>query len=697
MKINRFKILLITIVALLPVRMMADKADDEEIKDCCMSMLARFTEYAQSIYTDGAKNSEGTATGFFKANSAGQSNEDGVRTNADMAMICAFVYQYGQRHEAILPEGVTYRNLRKMAINAIRYAYSTHKANRLLTCSDGKYWGTVWESSLWNESIAIASFLLKDELTKKDWEWIEKEIVMEADYDLGRTVPTGYKGDTKAEENGWETNVLAAACSLFPRHERASAWYNKMREFAFNCYTIGADSISTVPVDGIEARKWYRGQNLYDDFTLQNHNYFHTSYQNVVIQELCESIIILKLFGGHFPVSETLYWHQQDVFDKVLKYLALPDGELAMPNGNDWSMLLYDQLPAYASMATIFKDADALMLEKEALRNTGKRQQTTTDGAWMLNADIGHRRMGVTGHRVMMTYLLHDIFGTDSIKATRWRDFAWKYRGSKLFSSQNIMRMMTPRYFFCFSSSEGLKNNSGIFIPFLRDNENILLPYKKNGTGSLMGYINDKKMKQRKDTEFNTENSTVKLFLISEDETLQQDVTITRSGEFAISVQIATTALEDITIDSNKTGLVALSLDPFTREKRAIYYEINGQITCDSIDGNDLKTMQSKWINIDDELGVIDISADSHYKKSRKEKYKNVIQHDSYGMAIGEKELVNSIGTAKIYPFFGSKGISLKKNDTMLNAFTIVSQQKAKVTKLTSNLHTEGLGKIDFK
>ena len=29
---------------------------------------------------------------------------------------------------------------------------------------------------------------------------------------------------------------------------------------------------------------------------------------------------------------------------EVLNWLALADGELAMPNGNDWSLFLYDQI-----------------------------------------------------------------------------------------------------------------------------------------------------------------------------------------------------------------------------------------------------------------------------------------------------------------------------------------------------------------
>ena len=47
--------------------------------------------------------------------------------------------------------------------------------------------------------------------------------------------------------------------------------------------------------------------------------------------------------------------------DEVLCRLALADGELAMPNGNDWSMFLYDQITSYTTAACFLRDPNALM------------------------------------------------------------------------------------------------------------------------------------------------------------------------------------------------------------------------------------------------------------------------------------------------------------------------------------------------
>ncbi len=74
-----------------------------------------------------------------------------------------------------------------------------------------------------------------------------------------------------------------------------------------------------------------------------------------------------------------------------------------MPNGNDWSLFLFDQITSYTTNACFLNDPDALMLENLAYKNIKARRTTTSDGSLLLRSDIGARRMGVEAHRVMMT------------------------------------------------------------------------------------------------------------------------------------------------------------------------------------------------------------------------------------------------------------------------------------------------------
>ena len=173
---------------------------------------------------------------------------------------------------------------------------------------------------------------------------------------------------------------------------------------------------------------------------------------------------------------------------EVLNWLALADGELAMPNGNDWSLFLFDQITSYSTMACFLRDADALMLENMAYKYIKARQSTTTDGSWLLNADVGARRMGVQAHRVMMTWLMHEVMPTADLVPTKWNEFNGRHATAKVFETQNIVRASTDNRFTCFSWSRGLNSYTGYIAANSPDKNKIVVPYRANNTGNLLGW-----------------------------------------------------------------------------------------------------------------------------------------------------------------------------------------------------------------
>lgn len=622
-----------------------DYLGEDGIQQTSIEMLAKFMQYAKNIYTTAGTNSQGTSVGYFKANEAGRNSEDGVRTNVDLAMLSAFVYQYGQKHGVSLPNGMTYQNVLDMALGAIRWAYSTHRSTQLKTCTNNAYWGTsgstyVWESSLWTESLGFATWLLKDKLTANDLLYIKKVICAEADYELTRNVPTAYAGDTKAEENGWETNVLAIACALYPDEANADAWYAKMQSFAFNCYSMLSDANDETLVDGKPAREWYVGQNLYDDYTLQNHNYFHTSYQNVVIQELCESYLVLKCMqqNNKYPLSETLLWNQKPMFDAVLKDLALADGELAMPTGNDWSMFLYDQLPAFAAMATIFQDNEALMLENLALKYTQARQSTTSDGSWMLNSDIGPRRMGVTGHRVMMTYLFHEYFSVGNAQPSTWDDFVQAHYSTKYFETQNLVRSLTKDRFTAFYWNDGLKRYSGEIVPNSVDKNKIMVPFVTHNTGNILGTYSkaDNTASVKGNYSLYPDGYAMNGSLLVGGSIPRSFVLYSTPGNAFILLD-ALKANSATSVSSEQVGMMGISVDPFTKEKRTLYTAQGSTQT----NGSSYSTWNTNWVNIDNQVGIVSVKEGTNT------------------VAFGDRSLNSSIYTAKIYPSYSASNSSV--------------------------------------
>ena len=641
-----------------------DFVSEAEMKDDILQMLADFSLWMKNDFQPcAAPNSIGEVCGCFRGENTMANDERGVRPNADLSMICAFLTKYA-KDKVTLPAGVTWTDLEDMAMQSLVFAYSTHKANKLKVCSGNNYWGSTstsdytWESSLWAMSVAYSAYFQWDKLTAEQKGYIYALLKAECNYELGRSIPTGYASDSKAEENGWEADVLAATLGLFPDDELAPKWFARLREFAINSYSHYADATDQTVIDpeydGTTVAQLYRGKNLYDDYTLQNHNLFHTSYQNVVMQELGEAALALKMFqlgttGTEKWKTNALMHNNQEVMDEVLNWLALADGELAMPNGNDWSLFLFDQITSYATMACFLRDADALMLENMAYKYIKARQQSTTDGSWLLNADVGARRMGVQAHRVMMTWLMHEVMSTADLTPTKWIDFNERYADAKVFGTQNIVRAATDDRFTCFSWSTGLQSYTGYIASNSPDKNKIIVPYRANNTGNLLGwYIVSGKGTNATPVasgiyDLRGNSYTMNGELNTNDAALNNRFAIYSTPGNAVIYLDYVRGNTSGTITREQGGLLAISTDPMMKEKRTIYRAASpnpsqggeSNAVHQQLDGSSFASWQTPWVNVDNALGIVSKSA--------------------RGMAFGDRSLNNSIHTAKLYASYSAE------------------------------------------
>ena len=656
-----------------------DFVPEAQMKDDLLQMLANFSLWMKNDFQPCvAPNSIGEVCGCFRGENTMANDERGVRPNADLSMICAFLVKYA-KDRVSLPEGVTWTDVEDMAMQSLVFAYSTHKANRLKVCKDNNYWGSTskndytWESSLWAMSVAYSAYFQWDKLTEGQKGYIYALLKAECNYELERSIPTGYASDSKAEENGWEADVLAATLGLFPDDALAPKWFARLREFAINSYSHYADATDRTIIDpdydNATVADLYKGKNLYDDFTLQNHNLFHTSYQNVVMQELGEAALALKMFqlgttGVEKWRTNALMHNNQEVMDEVLNWLALADGELAMPNGNDWSLFLFDQITSYSTMACFLRDPNALMLENMAYKYIKARQQTTPDGSWLLNADVGARRMGVEAHRVMMTWLMHETLSTADLTATMWSDFNARYADAKIFGTQNIVRAATEDRFTCFSWSTGLKSYTGYVAANSPDKNKIIVPYRANNTGNFLGWytVSGKGINATPVVsgiyDLRGNSYTMNGELNTNDATLNNRFAIYSTPGNAVIYLDYVRGNTAGTITREQGGLMAISVDPMMKEKRTVYVSsMDGNVNQPSgrrssssfkfaqLDGSSLTTWQTPWVNVDNELGIVSKSARS--------------------MAFGDRSLNNSIHSAKLYPSYSAENRSFAAGEVV--------------------------------
>lgn len=638
------------------------------MKGDLLQMLANFSKYLVNDFQEcAAPNSQNEACGAFKGENTMGANEQGVRPNADLSMICAFLVKYGKPAGVTLPNGVTWEKIEDMAMKSLVFAYSTHKANKLKVCSGNVYWGStstsdaVWESSLWAMSVAYSAFFQWNKLSEAQKNYIYKMLKAECNYELYRGIPTGYAGDTKAEENGWEADILAATLGLFPDDDLAPKWFARLREFAINSYSHPSDAANATVIDpeydNVTVADLYKGQNLYDDYTLQNHNLFHTSYQNVVMQELGEAALALKMFqlgvkGEEKWKTNALKHHNKEVQDSVLNWLALADGELAMPNGNDWSLFLYDQITSYSTQACFERDANALMLENLAYKYIKARQKTTSDGSWLLRADVGARRMGVEAHRVMMTYLMHEMLSTADLTPTSWDSFRQQHAEARLLPCQNVVRAYTPKMFSCFSWSEGLKSYTGYFTNDKADRNKIIVPFRANNTGNIVGWYDvsgknaDASPVARGVYQFDGCSYVMNGELNTNGNSLNRRFAIYSTAEGALLYLDYVKANAACTINADKTGMLAISTDELMKTSRTLYYNSGDAVAHKNLDGAQFTSLSSKspWVNIDNELTVYNINAD------RK-------------VGFGERGANNSIYTSKLYPVYSNEPRAVKAGE----------------------------------
>lgn len=241
-------------------------------------------------------------------------------------------------------------------------------------------WGHGWQTSLWAGAMAMGAELVWNELGDELTSGVRQVVASEADR-LAAIPPGDYlPGDTKAEENGWDTHALAAAVALDPKNPNVGKWFGVLCDYAANTYSAPNDKTTSDPVSNR-----VKTQNLFRDFTLENHGFFHPDYVQVSGQELGEAWVILALgdkanrtdFAKRF---EPYAMHNvANVWETVMRPLLLPSGEFAFPNGNDWTFHC-SMSPAYLAWIATTVDPLAFVAEERAIGAAQNRRSVSPDG-----------------------------------------------------------------------------------------------------------------------------------------------------------------------------------------------------------------------------------------------------------------------------------------------------------------------------
>jgi hypothetical protein len=305
-----------------------------------------------------------------------KSGEHWIRPNTGAAEGFAFLHRFGPYDEKMV--GVSRAGLLKGTIvPMMRYLVATHVTGSRPT-SDGKKWGDAWQSAHWAQMVGRGAWFVWPDLPGDLRDGVRGVVAHEADRIARAEPPHQLRSDTKAEENAWNSQILSVALLLMPDDARRAGWEKAHQKWVMSSFLRPADERNDAVVDGRPVREQFTGANIFDDFTLENHNFVHPDYMTAFSLSLgCAPDFVMT---GR-PMPEAMRFNVAPIYEN-LKWMLLPDGGFVYPNGQDWELFRNPSwLGKHALMAVWERDPDAWASALRTLEALEKMQARSPSGA----------------------------------------------------------------------------------------------------------------------------------------------------------------------------------------------------------------------------------------------------------------------------------------------------------------------------
>jgi len=338
-----------------------------------------YLPYAETIWQDAG---DGGCWGDGRSGGNG-----GIRGTSNLTLAYAMLV-YAEDHGWLAKAKVDRDACSERVRRSWRYLARSHHTGGGACAADGKPWGRSWQSSLWVGASGLAALLVWEDLDDDTRAMVRRVVVDEADRKIGVRPRNATPGNTAAEENGWDTHAPAIALALFPTHANSAKWLRAAQVLAANTYSVPSDATSEARIGDERVRDVVTTANLFDDFTLDNHGFFHPSYLKVSGQELGEALAMLILGDRVHGTSLTdefrpyALHHVRETWE-VMRRLLLPEGEYAYPSGSDWAIHLPSHQSYYAFVATALRDPVAALAEERGLTCAHLRKGASPGGRFL--------------------------------------------------------------------------------------------------------------------------------------------------------------------------------------------------------------------------------------------------------------------------------------------------------------------------
>jgi hypothetical protein len=576
------------------------RAKESPLSGAYYTLLNRYVRFAETNMKDwpaepGAR--------FHKRDG---SLEHSVRQNASVALGFAVLAKFGPYDEGLAraPRAKVLAD----AVALVRYLTVTHKAN-FLPAGDGKKWGDHWQSAYWTAIVGETAWLVWQDLPDETKVMAARMVIHEADRFNQRPPDDGMKADTKAEENAWNSEIVALAHCMFPEHPRARLWGERAKVYMMNAFSTAADRTDSRLVDGKPIKEWVTTTCVSPDYTVENHNRIHPDYLSCSTLSL-HNAAVYRLAGLEVP--EATFHHAKECLE-VLEWITATNGTLFYINGQDW----WPHQPAIMMLtAGLFNalrpDATAAFVERAGLATQQKMHSRFDDGRAFDPREANY----ANPEEDMMfnyadLYLAHCLFGEGAAPISAG-DFQRACSGARIFDAAGFVTHRTAEKFvsFCW-----VNNVMGLVFP--SEDTWFTPPYERGLLGSIL-------VDRTKDTPAKLEARNVtKLRLPGH----LQDEGFAFVGKFSrceakIEQRIAVISLpttpvvyierlsarEDVNVKEIATATVAIFNEeaaPLSNERRV--WTAEGEQLMRGADKAPSKVhvWKTGWANLEDKLGVV--------------------------------------------------------------------------------------------
>ncbi|MDE3067527.1 MAG: hypothetical protein KGJ60_08245 [Verrucomicrobiota bacterium] len=339
-----------------------------------LQCLTNFETYAETVWHPANYPGAPGDAGYW--GDGGSSGNGGIRGNSGVAVAYAVL-------AAALPDDpntpIRLAHLRQ----ALDYDAATHVTGTN-HCVDGHPWGwssassTDWQTPLWAASMGLACLLVQNQLPAATVQGVQRVVASEAAHRAGIPPGSGYVGDTKAEENAWDSNILALGAAWLNSNSNAPRWLIAAKKYLANTYTVANTR-------GDPLTSWLTTVNLFPSFALENHGFYHPTYEMVAGMSLGDSLLMARL-ANPAVATELQPFAEHNVlavWTNNLDDMLMDSGEFAYPSGLDWELHDYEQNSYLAWMAAHFDQPLARWADDRLSQLVRQRQRVNGNGMFV--------------------------------------------------------------------------------------------------------------------------------------------------------------------------------------------------------------------------------------------------------------------------------------------------------------------------